>query len=418
MKTIASGVLASFALLTASAFAGVTVNDCGGFREFTRTPGASTWPDTNTLVYEAFFYAGPTTFTRIHGMPPSARWWNFAILDHKRAEFANLSDEAIEPNADGTFDVDVRFDCAGAPNCLDVKDDPAAWASGRVFYRLYVPDVDETGGAGLPTLEIRSTTSDPGDAGPFAEDDTCRALLAEASRPLGSGSSPDGEDDEEGAVFRLLASRSGLENDVCAPGAPPAVNRNRGTGGQQVDQIEDMGVLPQESIDAVRFLLGATGSGATQANAYVTALYNLRSGNLVLRAKAPTYRRQHATAANALGVGDGTEQVRYWSVCATQASRPVDCIRDEDVAVDVDGFFRIIVSPACPVAGYDNCLRGGITAAAGLGGAPLLLYRNTLPRDDFSNERGPNLCKPGEENTVFCGDYTPVASYVSRDCAP
>ncbi|MGH7819894.1 MAG: hypothetical protein ACREQ9_08985 [Candidatus Binatia bacterium] len=195
------------------------------------------------------------------------------------------------------------------------------------------------------------------------------------------------------------------------------MNRNRGTGGQQIDQIEDMGVLPQEAMDTIRFLIGATGSGATQANAYVTALYNLRSGNLVLRAKAPTYRKQHDEAENDLGVGDGTEQVRYWSVCATQETRPVDCVRDENVLLDQDGFFRIIVAPECPVAGYHNCLRGGITSVSGLGGAPLLLYRNTLPRDDFSNERGPNVCHLGEENTVFCGEYTPVATYVPRNCS-
>ncbi|MGH7856839.1 MAG: hypothetical protein ACREQY_05865 [Candidatus Binatia bacterium] len=417
MKATIPGMLAIVALTAAPAAGGVTMNDCGGFREFTRTPVVSTWPDTNTLVYEAFFYAGPTAFTRIHGMAPSARWWSFAVLDQKRAEFANLSDEEIIPNPDGTYDVDIRFGCEGAPNCLEIEGNPAAWVSGRIFYRLYVPDGDETGGAGLPTVEVRSTTNEAGEAGPIGEGDSCRAFLAEATRPVQHGSSPHGDDPEEGEAFHLLASASGLENDVCEPGAPPAVNRNRGTGGQQVDQIEGAGVLPQEAIDAIRFLVGATGSGATQANAYVSALYNLRSGNLALRAKAPTYRKQHATEANDRAVDDRSEQVRYWSVCTTQATRPIDCIRDENVVLDADGYFEIVIAPKCPVAGYENCLRGGVTGFAGLGGAPLVLYRNSLPRDDFYNERGPNVCNPGEEETVFCGEYRPVATYVPRDCA-
>jgi hypothetical protein len=130
----------------------------------------------------------------------------------------------------------------------------------------------------------------------------------------------------------------------------------------------------------------------------------------VIRAKAPTYRKQHSFAANALGRSDGSEQVRYWSLCSVVATRPVDCLRDENVIVDDRGFFDVVIAPACPVAGYRNCLRAGRSDSGNT------FYRNTLPSESFYNEHGPRECPAGHES-VFCGDYAPKARYVPRDCA-
>jgi hypothetical protein len=160
----------------------------------------------------------------------------------------------------------------------------------------------------------------------------------------------------------------------------------------------------------------STSFGGTRENGYVSCLYNLRSGNLELVAKAPTYRAQHDVARNGYGVSDGSEQVRYWAICASQGTRPTDCIRDENAHLDANGYFHVVIAPSCPVADHQgwDCLRGGKLSAAGLGAAPLLLYRNTLPSESFGNDAGPKVCPETTEPSEFCGEYQLRANYVPR----
>jgi len=205
---------------------------------------------------------------------------------------------------------------------------------------------------------------------------------------------------------------------VCTPGlvppSPPSATRGGQPGEAQLETLEKDGV-PTEITDLVRTARNAAGFGATHANAYESILYDMADGNVVLRAKAPTYREQHAPK-NGWAVSDGSEQVRYWSVCTTQEAHPVDCVRDENVLADPDdpSSFTVIVSPTCPVEGYANCLRAGVTSVTAVGGAPFILYRNTLPSDAFYNDQGPLNCP--NDASVFCGPYFLAPSYVARDC--
>lgn len=386
--------------------AGITAEGCQ-WSEFTRLPGLSTFPDTNTQVYQCVYSAGSAHHTVIRGRPPAARFWSFALIDQARREIDNISDDQVQLGPDGSYEIAVRVDCAGAANCLETKRSPAPLAPERIYHRIYVPDGDEFGGVPLPS--VRYVAEGPLDAplggslpSPFP-DDTLAQLESELTQPLLPG----------GEGYEALAAASGLEPSV-APGSTgedPQPQRFRGTGSAQIDTLEAAGV-PAPVIELARAAQGQGGFGATKDNAYATMGFNVRSGNVELAALAPTYRSQHDIAANGLGVDDGSEQVRYWSLCTTQATRPVDCLRDENVVLDEGGFFRAVISPTCPVEGYANCLRSGALGATGGAAVGTLIYRNTAAADSFYNDDGPRTCP--SPDTMFCGDYALSARYVPR----
>jgi hypothetical protein len=285
---------------------------------------------------------------------------------------------------------------------LQTKAAPAPYLPGLIYYRLYVPDGNSRGGVPLPTISYVTDYGSGEADSPLGDsqiDDQSQSLSA----PLTPG----------GSVSEELAQPSGFEPSVSPSqvGQDPQPFRYRGLGANQIDQLQQEG-LPQPVADALRTAVTQVGFGGTADNAYVEFLYDLRKGNVVMTAEAPTYRAQHASAANDLGVSDGSEQVRYWSLCATQASRPVDCLRDENVKVDASGDFTVIIAPSCPVNGYDNCLRAGKLSALSSLSADELLYRNTIASPSFANDGGPEACPPTPSE--FCGPYKLVVHYVSR----
>lgn len=333
-----------------------TVAAAPAFVEFTGLAGASTFPDTNTRVYQAQWQANAAIETVIRGQRPDARFWSLAVVDPARNEVDSIDDTEIEVDAAGEFVVTVKPDCGDAGNCLEV----GSAAPDRIFWRIYVPDVDECGGVGLPTVAYRSVGSS---TVPPPPESPCPSRVT---------------------TDHAAAADSGANTPVAQPAPVPITVRRAASG---------------------------RGAGSTTANAYVSFAYDTTAtGNVVVRAKAPTYLAQHGMTANDAGRADGSEQVRYWSLCTTQNTRPVDCVRDEHVALDDAGFFTVLVAPRCPVDGFATCLRSGA-------GAGLFLYRNQLARPAFANEAGPAVCPP-DRPTQFCGDYALQASYTARPTPP
>lgn len=410
MKTRALLAAITFAglLLAEEAHPGILLNDCA-WLEFTTYPGISNVPDNvNTRIYQAFYSASPGHETVIRGSVPSARFWSFAALDQTTAEVAGLSDDQIETSS-GNYEIHVKLECGSMEsNCLAVGTAQVPLA-GRLFYRLYVPD-GERGGVPLPTVEYRAIDDPTPPTVVPLDGETCAAGTLGVSEPLRA----------DGPVGGELAQSTGLEGSVSQPGAAPEVRRFDGLAGGQFQRVEqqlaDLGAPPEVN-QAIEENRKKAGGGATADNGYVTVTFNIRSGNLHLRAKAPTFRKQHDTpTAELIGRSDGSEQTRYWSLCTTQETRPVDCVKDEDVVIDpATGFFDVIVAPTCPQDGYANCLRAGITGATGAGAVNILLYRNLLASESFANEKGPDAAECAEKpESQFCGDYALQAHYVTR----
>lgn len=169
----------------------------------------------------------------------------------------------------------------------------------------------------------------------------------------------------------------------------------------------------------------------TPANAYVYGYADRTFGPdpdghniLVLHGKLPT----HATTFMRNPQNDyAGKQVRYWSLCnygaiANPPLLPVnsDCLFDEEVPTDADGFYNIVVSlpedrPAnateqCGVAWMDWG-----TAGDGLDRPRLinLLIRNQLSDPSFA-EGADKVTTPDTEKRVM-GDYLPDGSYMTKD---
>lgn len=378
-------------LATAAPASGDPVAPGPPFTEFTAMPpGVAVTPDRNTRVYFSGYSAGPAQQTVIQGKAPRARFWSLAVLDQADREISNLSDLDVKVRTDGTYTAVVRLDCTGVENCLSLADGPAPALPGRIYYRVYNPEGDDCGGSGLPSIEYAPAGQTP------------------AADPLPCQTSRLGGDQAD-----VGGDASGQEPDVPpgSTGADPQPRRYDGPAGGQFDSVTPS--LPPAVADEVTSARKLADGGSTFDNAYVTATYNLNSGNVVFRAKAPTYRHQWANPLNEAGRSDATEQTRYWSLCSTHLLRTVDCLRDERVKLDANGFFTVIVAPRCPVAGYANCLRAGVTSRAGNAAVGTLFYRNLLAGQDFANEAGPKICPPGRESE-FCGDYAVTAKYVPR----
>lgn len=344
------------------------------FTEFTNLVGRSTWPDTrNARIYETTWSASADSETVVRGRRPAARYFSFAALDGERSELASINDKQIRTGRGGGFEIVVRRSCSGVPNCLAV----GAAEPAQLYYRIYLPEGDGCGGVGVPSVAYRPLTQERKAAAPSRR---C------PPRPRG--------------VDSRLADLAPQAGDVPAGavGEPPSV---------------------------LRFDAGSeSGTGGTQDNAYVYSFYDITKGNVEVTARAPTYRVQHRRRANRLARSDGSEQVRYWSVCSTAFTRPIDCIRDEEMPLGRRGHFNVIVSPSCPVRGFAACLRSGPNvfegpvrdllgdgAWSGFGNA--VIARNLLAGRRFANRAGPARCPAGRPSQ-FCGAYALRIEYLPR----
>lgn len=137
----------------------------------------------------------------------------------------------------------------------------------------------------------------------------------------------------------------------------------------------------------VPVVVGGTGPYANPDNDYLKLPLDTTRGNLVISAEAPTYQPDAFAHANSLS-RSSSPQTRYWSLCIEyRGDYTGSCLRDEQIHLSPGGRkFVVVVAPACPVAGYRNCLLSG----------PLqlqraVLYRNLLPSASFSHQalRGP-----------------------------
>jgi hypothetical protein len=159
-------------------------------------------------------------------------------------------------------------------------------------------------------------------------------------------------------------------------------------------------------------------------NAYASTAIDRRFGPssdghnvVVLHGKMPTtprtYRRNPFM--------EGPTQLRYWSMCQNESlvtTQAVDCLYDEQVPLDDDGFYTIVVStpedrPAnattrCGVAWLDWGTDGD---GAGRPTQGLLIMRNMLPDPSFA-EAIQNVVVPGTEVQVM-GEYLPAGTYMS-----
>ena len=155
-------------------------------------------------------------------------------------------------------------------------------------------------------------------------------------------------------------------------------------------------------------------------NAYTFALASRGLGNvLVLEGRAPRTPRTRAGADTM----DADVDVRYWSVCENEVAsqRVIDCAYDEQVPLDKDDRYTIVISTPDdrPANARAECgvtwLRWGVQPDG------FVILRHMLPSPDFAHAIQ-RVERNGTERDVI-GDYLPVgrhtdtAAFEARGCA-
>lgn len=269
-----------------------------------------------------------------------------------------------------------------------------------LIYRSYVPadSRDFTGGVGLPLLTLETAS---GDVELLPTADCVEPLLptlGDTLPSLGINEALVGIDviDDPFLNLTLLPIGDSRASTQVFYGLPStAVNLLRGFVGLPIPEgLEHQLPLP-------------VGGGflSNLHNAYTTNLFTRTYGNVaMIRAKAPTWRGQP-------GVAFGSEDMRYWSICQNDlpTQRYVGCVADDQVHLDADGYFTVMVSDAAdrPVnaiaENHIDWLPWGPYIDA------LLIYRHMLPRADFAPAI--HNVPAGTPPLDIMGDFMPQSAY-------
>lgn len=352
----------------------------------------------------------------LHGTYPHARYMSFNVYDQEAAPADALADVEIAPDVGSTNPFEEGADRAATPRAYTVRIVPGPKpAGGRapntiylslagegsplspiMLYRVYVSDIgrDLTGDAGLPSAELRLPDG-------VVVDLTARCNPADATRPAGS---------ELGGV-----PLQPLFADGAAPGTPVTYPAHDPLVWEKFFNLPHVQAATYTSGTPLRPVvdeaLGEERGGylSNAHNAYVVTLANRGFGPvLVLTGRAPAVPH---TRSGETTMGPG--QLRYWSVCSNerQSTRWVDCALDEEVPLDAEGLYTIVLSSAADRP-CDAALSGKAWLKWGTSPETLLILRHMLPDAGFE-QAVQRIDEPGEAAAVM-GDYLPSGVYTTK----
>lgn len=327
------------------------------------------YPDTGATYWAQRVSLEAGEHLELRGRFPTARYFSFITYGPSGGPIDLITDRDIEPDTGSTNPFGDGGDAGGSYTVslttdeTDETDEPntvQAVAGGTVIYRVYLSGTgdDATGGEGLP--DVSAVAADGG----VTELPTCEE----------PGANP--------AVSDLVA-KNGPATDRPAPSQPVFIRPEAGVAN----------LYPNPD------------------NTYVATIVHHEPGRVVvLRAKAPTFPDTGAGAPVT-----GGEQVRYWSLCSDEYRKPYPvtaCVADQDVALDAQGRYTIVVStredrPKNATAGDGvTWLDWGSTEVDNL-----LLMRQMLPADDFAEAAA--KVEPGALAATAMGPYAPAGAYCS-----
>ncbi|MGH8539132.1 MAG: hypothetical protein ACRETW_01325 [Stenotrophobium sp.] len=378
------------------------------------------YPDESAVYWLAAIPNLPALRLRIDGLYPDARYFSFNVYDPLLRPTDAIADLNIAPLTAGTNPYVQAGTAAGAAYraYVEFTQKPAAPAANTIYsgfinagqatlpnplvtvlaYRVYVPADGLRGNVRLPQLTLETA-------------DGSRALgtLPNCNGPLLpnlGGTLPDL------GINPLLANTSYPEVLSALPypfaAYPPVTNVFYGLPDSYIGIVNNLLPAPLPIQPGSLPLTGGGGFLSNKDNAYTTTAFSRSHGSLfVLRARAPSFRTEP-------GVAFGSEDTRYWSVCQNEfvTKRYVACARDDQIPLDRDGFFTVVVSDAT-VRPANAVAANGITWLP-WGAYPdgLLIYRQLLAAPSFAPaiRNVPEGTAPAQ----IMGDYLPRGVY----CAP
>lgn len=315
------------------------------------------FPDEGAQYWAARFTAVPGTDLVIEGAFPRARYISFHLYEGSMPVDA-IADVEIRatgnpflPGAERTPGSVYRVSIlAGTPQPIRQPNTLYAHGlngepllEGTILYRVYLPEGDLQGGVPLPSMAWEVEGPDvivdlPCQTPPPLPENTVNEQVRNASFPAdapGSGTAP-----------AWVISRSGAQPTTVGPATVYTSNPFY----------------------------------ANLHNEYLRLAATRATGDVVaFRAMAPTFPR--TTGAPVM---PGGSELRYWSICTNDlpTTRYVACIADEQMVLDDEGSFTVVVSDVdhkpSTLRPTDNWLRQGPYADY------FILYRHMLPADDFA----------------------------------
>lgn len=349
------------------------------------------FPDDNANYWIARYAATPATRLVIRGTFPHARYFSFHIYDPTQAPVGSLYDAQLDPEVEGTNPFRAAEAPQGSYVAAIVHGAPppvpaantiytGAAVSEFLIYRVYVGDDPSSIEGSVPLPDIALESSDGTVSVPLQ---ACEPL------PPSTGS----------AVNDAIKGAS-MPNEIprAAP-YPPAESpprfvkfwstahafARRAPGGAKDLPPRNGGYLSNQHIN------------------YLYALYSRNGGELfVIRGKAPTTPDTRAGESTTLPT-----QLRYFSICQneTWSQRFVECLRDDEIALEPDGSFTIVIGdPDDRPANADNWLPWGGPYYDGN-----VIYRHMLPSASFA-EAIQNV-PYDEDPALTMGAYYPHARY-------
>ncbi|MEA2446152.1 MAG: hypothetical protein QOJ12_3444 [Thermoleophilales bacterium] len=381
LVVLATALVALFASSAARA-AAVDPGDCAWPVKADPDRVNVAFPDESAHYWATAFQVGPGGTMKIEGRFPDARYISFHLYEGSMPVDA-LADVELAPDSGvnpfvagaargGKASYTLKVVAGQRPDNPEPNTLYAASLNGEpnvaglIIYRVYLPEGDETGGAGLPKVSYGGGAGGPDTAPPLP--------ACQRPTPVASGTVND------------QVREIGLPAGPGESSAPAwGISRSR-------PQEQQAGPV------AVR-----TGGAffPNFHNVYLSLLTSRAQGEaVVFRAKAPTFVR--TTGTRTMGAG----QVRYWSVCANDfpTTRYVACLADDRVKLDADGYFTVVVSDAAhrpaQLGAGDNWLPSGPFADT------FVLVRQMLPAPDFAEaiERAPDPAQAPHTMGAFYPD--------------
>ena len=356
------------------------------------------YPDANVFYWGSVFTIPEGARLRLEGRYPASRYMSFVSYDANGRPIESLPDFLIAPDAGANpfvegaprgaraqgYAIEVRNaspetvraigsrEAAGAANVLHA---PGYGARGQqsVLYRIYLPDdgTAPAGGAPLPrpVLELASGETLRGR-------EACAALRTRQPVALAADAAS-----IPPARYRELITQP--DRPDTWPAQTPA------QWYIQLDRKSLLGIYTGEINEKARRSEG--GFYPNPDNFYIRTIVNRKHGPVFLvRAKAPS-TPQTVDSDPVMGGG----QLRYWSICSNQGfvnTRVNDCLFDEEIPVDPQGFFTVAVSRAedRPRNARRECGIGWLPMAEDGDGmfdedATVVQIRHMLGADDFDN---------------------------------
>jgi len=421
MRAALVGLLAATALLGSwsSAQADGTRN-CGWALVISGSQLNIAFPDQAATYWSMNQPIPPGGYIEIHGQFPHARYTSLTSYTGQTQAIDGLNDTHIQPDPGSTnpFLPGADRDAARRDYTVHVVSAQVP-ADSRPPNTIYTTNADgskSSNGLGRIVLRIYEGDDGMGTEGGVPLPDV--TLVTSSGQRTTLPQCPDTGVPDLGQVATLANAGTGeeLPNTGLGGTDPPVWHKYTNLVSGAILAATDQqatGGAPTAVTNQTDSALPPGGFYENPDNKYVTSTFSRGLGQvLAFRAKAPTFP-QTRDGEKRMGWMDAgswmTGQVRYWSFCTNaQTTAYYGCVQDDQVPVDADGDYTIVVSTASarPRNATDQC--GVAWVPAGPGPQSLLIMRNMLPDPSFAEAI--QNAKPGTEQQTM-GVYYPRGKY-------